>query len=76
MTGNAWLRAEPAADAARPGPIATRGQVVEVMAVFGDWYLVRWAPAGQGQLVGWVPGRWVGTTAPIPPGLVTPTPAP
>jgi hypothetical protein len=76
MTGNAWLRAEPAADAARPGPIARRGQVVEVLAVFGDWCLVRWVPAGRGQLVGWVPRQWVGTTAPIPPQLVTPTPNP
>jgi hypothetical protein len=73
MTGNVWLRAEPAPDAARPGVTLARGQQVEVLAVAGDWYRVRWVPQAGTEVVGWVPAQWVGTVDPIPTRLVTPS---
>jgi hypothetical protein len=76
MTGNVWLRQEPAADAPRLGLVLERGQQVEILAVFGDWYQVRWAPQIQAGVIGWTPAEWVGTIAPIPARLVTPTISP
>jgi hypothetical protein len=74
MTGNAWLRAEPSADSARLGVVMELGQPVEIVAVTGDWYRVRWAGQAQAAATGWVPARWVGTTDPIPAFIITPTP--
>jgi hypothetical protein len=76
MTGNVWLRQEPAADARRLGMVAERGQQVELLAVFDGWCQVRWSPSPQVQAVGWVPLRWVGTLDPIPARIVTATAAP
>jgi hypothetical protein len=74
MTGNAWLRAGPSGDSNRLGMTLERGQLVEILAVFGDWYRVRWVVQDEAEVVGWVPARWVGTTAPIPTWMITPTP--
>jgi hypothetical protein len=73
MTGHVWLRASPSADSARPGVILERGQSVEILAVLGDWYQVRWAPQAETEAIGWVPAMWVGTVSPIPSRIVTPT---
>ena len=74
MTGNAWLRESPSADAPRMGVILARGQRVEILAAFGDWYRVRWVPQAEAEIVGWVPARWVGTIQPIPVRIITPAP--
>ena len=74
MTGNVWLRGGPSADSPRLGMILERGQSVEILAAFGDWYRVRWVPQAQTEVIGWVPAKWVGTTTSIPAWMVTPTP--
>ncbi len=74
MTGNVWLREEPSADSPRLGMTLRRGQSVEILAIFGDWYRVRWATSAQVEVTGWVPAQWVGTTTPIPAEIITPTP--
>ncbi|MBN1219117.1 MAG: SH3 domain-containing protein [Anaerolineae bacterium] len=75
MTGNVWLRERPAADSPRLGIILERGQPVEILAIFGDWYHVRWAPPqAEAEVIGWTPAEWVGTTVPIPARIITPTP--
>jgi hypothetical protein len=76
MTGSVWLREGPSADAPRLGMILERGRSIEILAVLGDWCQVRWAPQAHTEVVGWVPLEWVGTTAPIPPWIVTPTVGP
>ncbi len=73
MTGHVWVRQAPVPDAPLMGVILERGQLVELRAIFGDWCQVRWTPAGETEVIGWVPIRWVGTTAPIPAHIVTPT---
>jgi hypothetical protein len=73
MTGHVWVRQAPAQDAPLMGVILERGQPVELQAVFGDWYQVRWTPEPETEVIGWVPMRWVGTTGPIPARIVTPT---
>ncbi len=76
MTGHVWVRQAPAQDAPLMGVILERGQPVELRAVFGDWYQVRWTPEPETEVIGWVPIRWVGTSGPIPAGIVTPTVGP
>ena len=74
VTGNVWLRGGPSADAPRLGIILERSQAIEILAVFGDWYQVRWTPQAQAEVTGWVPAKWVGTTTSIPAWMITPTP--
>ncbi len=73
MTGSVWVRQGPSAASERLGIILDRGQPVEVLAVYGNWAQVRWAPQDGAQVMGWVPVRWIGTMAPIPVRIVTPT---
>jgi hypothetical protein len=75
MTGNVWLREGPSASSLRLGVTLELGQSVEILAVFGDWYQVRWVTQAQSEATGWVPGRWVGTTDSIPARIITPTPS-
>ena len=75
MTGDAWLHEGPSADSPRLGVILERGQSVEILAVFGNWYRVCWVPQAQTEVIGWVPAKWVGTTIPVPTRIVTPTPS-
>lgn len=72
MTGNVWLREEPTADSSRLGVILERGQPVEILAAFGNWYRIRWAPQSGVEVTGWVPAEWVGTLTPVPTNLITP----
>ena len=74
MTGNVWLRESPSVNAPRMGVTLVRGQPVEILAAFGDWYLVRWVPQAEAEVIGWVPAKWVGTIQPIPAWIVTPVP--
>jgi SH3-like domain-containing protein len=76
MTGNVWLRAGPSADSPRPGVVLELGQQVEILALFGDWYWVRWTSQVGAEVTGWVPVKWVGTVSPIPSRIVTPTASP
>jgi hypothetical protein len=76
MIGNVWLRQGPSDDSPRLGVVLERGQTVEIMAVVGDWYRVRWAPEAQAEISGWVPAEWVGTLMPIPASIITPTVGP
>ncbi|MCG3211342.1 MAG: hypothetical protein FOGNACKC_04986 [Anaerolineae bacterium] len=73
MIGNVWLRQEPSFDALRLGLILPEGRPVEILAATGDWYLVKWTPEDQAEVMGWAPGRWVGTVLPIPETIITPT---
>lgn len=76
MTGHVWVRRAPVLDAPLMGVIVQRGQVVEILAVSGDWFQVRWAPEAETEVIGWVPLEWVGTTAPVPARIVTPAVSP
>jgi hypothetical protein len=76
MTGNVWVRQEPAEDAPRLGVVLERGQLVVITAAFDDWYRVRWTPQTQAEITGWVPGVCVGTLNPIPAEIITPTSVP
>lgn len=73
MTGNVWLRQEPAFEAIRLGLILERGEKVEILASYNDWYQIRWAPLADVEVIGWIPAEWVGTLTPIPAHLITPT---
>lgn len=72
MTGNVWLREEPSGSSARLGIILEQGQPVEILAVSGNWFRVRWAPQRQAEVIGWAPAAWVGVLDTIPPHIVTP----
>ncbi len=65
MIGNVWLREAASADSPRLGVVLEEGQRVEVLAVNGEWYRVRWSPNAEAEAVGWVPARWVETTVPL-----------
>jgi hypothetical protein len=75
MTGDVWLHEGPSADSPRLGMILERGQTVEILALFSEWVQVRWTSPAQAEVTGWVSLQWVGTTAPIPAQIVTPTPS-
>jgi hypothetical protein len=74
MIGNVWLRAEPQDDSPLTGARVDVGRPVEILAIFDDWYLIRWPPGDEAGTSGWVPGRWVGVVAPPPLAIVTPSP--
>jgi hypothetical protein len=74
MTGHVWMRGQPTETAPLLGIIVERGEAVTVLAVYGEWCKIEWAPEGESQVVGWVPLRWVGTMKPIPNWIVTPMP--
>jgi hypothetical protein len=76
ITGNVPLFAEPSFDSQRLGLILEQGQWVEILALFDDWYRVRWTPDAQTEVIGWVPGIWVGPATRIPLHMVTPTAGP
>ena len=73
MTGNVWVRENPDLDSDRLGLIIERGQPITILAVFDNWYRIRWAPQPDAEVIGWVPAEWVGTTTALPDWLVTPT---
>jgi hypothetical protein len=74
MTGDVWLHEGPDPDSPRLGVTLQRGQAIEVLAVLGDWYQVRWAPQPETEVVGWAPARWIGTVTSIPDRIITPEP--
>jgi hypothetical protein len=76
MTGNAWLRQEPAENATRLGTVLLRGEPVVILAVYGEWAQVLWAPQPGIEVIGWVPLRWLGTASPVPADIITPTASP
>jgi hypothetical protein len=76
MTGNVWLHEGPSGGSQRIGVVLAQGESVEILAVFGNWHQVRWAPQPETEVVGWVPDQWVGTSEPIPVQIVTPTTGP
>ena len=49
MTGNVWLREGPSAASPRLGVILERGQSIEILAVSGDWYRLRWVAQAQAE---------------------------
>jgi len=72
MTGSAWVRLLPDANAEHYPVIVMRGTPVDVLAVYGTWAKISWTTQ-LGYNEGWVPMQWVGiTTTIIPPELVTP----
>lgn len=74
MIGTVWLRAEPRNDSPVTGQTVTTGRPVEIVAIFADWYLVRFPPGDANGVRGWVPGRWVGLVGPPPLAIITPGP--
>jgi hypothetical protein len=74
MIGNVRLREEPRADSPLTGETALTALPVEIVAVYEDWYLIRWPPGDPNGTNGWVPGRWVGVLAPPPAAIITPSP--
>jgi hypothetical protein len=72
MIGNVWLLVAPAEQAQRVGVVVSRGQPVEIVAVNGEWYLVRWTLQDQTYVTGWALRRFVVPMAAIPPIIVTP----
>jgi hypothetical protein len=74
MIGNVRLRAEPRDGSPLTGDVVRQGQAVEVLAVYGEWYQIRWPPGDTGGTSGWLPGRWVGLVAPPPLTIITPVP--
>jgi hypothetical protein len=74
MTGDVWLHESPGAESPRLGVTLQRGQAIEVLAVLGDWYKVRWAPQPETEVIGWAPARWIGTVTSIPARIITPEP--
>lgn len=76
MLGNFRVREQPDIDSPHNGATLERGQPVEILAVYNNWYLVRWTSRGQDIITGWAPSRWVGTTSAIPSHLLTPTAVP
>jgi len=76
MLGDVWVRQEPSLASPRLGLTLAAGQQVQVLAVLGDWYSIRWAPQTEAVVTGWVPARWVGTIDAIPDHIITPTATP
>lgn len=74
MIGNVWLRTEPRDGSPLLGIVVDQARPVEILAVYGTWYLVRWPPGDLQAASGWVPGRWVGILAPPPSRIITPVP--
>jgi hypothetical protein len=72
MTGNVWSHEGPSIGSS-PAELLEQGQPVEILAVSGDWYRIRWISQGQNEFVAWVSARWVGTTMAIPASIITPT---
>jgi hypothetical protein len=76
MTGSVYVRQGPGADSPLLGMVLTRGQAIEVVAVYGTWVQAQWTPQDGAHVVGWVPMTWVGVLTPFPDTIVTPTAAP
>ncbi len=74
MIGSVWLRAEPRANSPVTGETVTTGRPVEIVAIAGDWYLIRFPPGDANGVQGWVPGQWVGLVAAPPMEIITPGP--
>jgi hypothetical protein len=75
MTGHVWMREGSHPDSPLLGVIVRRGETVEILAVYGHRYKVRWRPRGESEVIAWAPALWVGTIDPTPAGIVTPSPA-
>lgn len=74
LIGNVRLRAEPQDNSLLTGDVVNQGRPVEVLAIYGTWYQIRWPPGDALGTSGWVPGRWVGVVAAPPLEIVTPGP--
>jgi hypothetical protein len=75
MTGNVWSHEGPSISSP-PAELIEQGQPVEILAVSGDWYRIRWVSRGQDEFVAWASARWVGTMMTIPASIITPTAVP
>jgi cytoskeletal protein RodZ len=76
MTGSVYVRQGPGFEHDLLGLVLSRGQAIEVEAVYGEWVQARWKPQNGAEVVGWVPVSWVGTLTPVPEQIVTPTVVP
>jgi hypothetical protein len=74
MIGNVRLRTEPLPTTTLTGETVEVGRPVEILAITGGWYLVRWPPGDPNGTSGWVPGQYVGVLAPPPQDIITPVP--
>jgi cytoskeletal protein RodZ len=76
MTGSVYVRQGPGLEYDLLGMVLTRGQAIEVVAVYGTWVQARWTPQSGAEVVGWVPMTWVGALTPFPEQIITPTSVP
>lgn len=74
MIGNVRLRAEPQVNSEMTGVSVDQARPVEILAIYEDWYFIRWPPGQASGQSGWVPGRWVGLFGAPPPAIITPEP--
>ena len=76
MTGSVYVRQGPGLEHDLLGLVLSRGQVIEIAAVYGTWIQARWTPLNGAEVIGWVPERWVGALTPFPEQIITPTVVP
>jgi len=74
MIGNVYLRVEPRFGSPLAGEVVERGRPVEILALDGTWYLIRWPPGDAAGMSGWVQGQWVGIVSAPPPNIIAPSP--
>jgi hypothetical protein len=70
--GNVWIRATPGLSAIKIGVLLVNTPV-KVLAAYGAWVEVEWQTP-QGVQRAWVPAHWIVFLAPLPTGIVTPSP--
>lgn len=72
MTGSAWLFSSPGGGAQRMNAAVPRGEPVELLAAYGTWCRVQWAPQPGFEVTGWLACRWIGLPEGIPDAIITP----
>jgi hypothetical protein len=72
MTGSAWLFSSPGESAQRTNIAVPRGESVKLLAAYGPWCRVQWAPQPGLEASGWLACRWIGLPEGIPDAIITP----
>jgi SH3-like domain-containing protein len=72
LTGSVLLREGPSQESARLSVLVKRGTPIEILAVHGAWYRVRWRVPDEVDATGWVHADWVGLIEPVPTSMITP----
>jgi len=72
MTGSAWLFSSPGGGAQRTNIAVPRGESVKLLAAYGAWCRVQWAPQPGIDVTGWLGCRWIELPEGIPDAIITP----